>query len=86
MFPEPHRYLDKAFKSNRRISCMLYLSEVLLQHHDLQTFEQLIEVVRQRAQTEMFFKIDIKPSYPDTPGNWEDLLEGAFVGIHSVTK
>ncbi|MBI3546999.1 MAG: sulfur relay protein DsrC [Gammaproteobacteria bacterium] len=65
---------------------MLYLSEVLLQHHDIQTFEQLIEVVKQRAQTEMFFKIDIKPTYPDTPGNWEDLLEGAFVGIHSVTK
>ncbi len=65
---------------------MLYLSEVLLQHHDIQNFEQLIEVVKQRAQTEMFFKIDIKPPYPDTPGNWEDLLEGAFVGIHSVTK
>ena len=24
--------------------------------------------------------------YPDTPSNWEDRLEGAFVGIHSVTK
>jgi hypothetical protein len=43
-------------------------------------------VVRQRAETEMFFRIDIKPPYPDTPANWEDQLEGAFVGIHSVTK
>jgi hypothetical protein len=33
----------------------------------------------------MFFKIDIKPPYPDTPNNWEDRLEGAFVGIHSIT-
>ena len=65
---------------------MLYLSEVLLQHHDIQTFEQLLDVVRQRAPSEMFFRIDIKPPYPDTPSNWEDRLEGAFVGIHSVTK
>jgi hypothetical protein len=65
---------------------MLYLSEVLLQHHDIQTFEQLLDVVRSRAQSEMFFRIDIKPTYPDTPPNWEDQLEGAFVGIHSVTK
>jgi len=65
---------------------MLHLSEILLQHHDITTFEQLLEVVRSRAQTEMFFRIDIKPPYPDTPANWEDRLEGAFVGIHSVTK
>jgi len=65
---------------------MLNLSEVLLQHHDIETFEQLLEVVRSRAQSEMFFRIDIKPPYPDTPANWEDQLEGAFVGIHSVTK
>ncbi|MDO8705452.1 MAG: hypothetical protein Q7J84_10955 [Sulfuricaulis sp.] len=65
---------------------MLYLSEVLLQHHDIQTFEQLLDVVRSRAQSEMFFRIDIKPTYPDTPPNWEDQLEGAFVGIHSVTR
>jgi hypothetical protein len=34
----------------------------------------------------MFFKIDIKPPYPDTPPNWEDQLEGAFVGVHSITR
>lgn len=65
---------------------MLYLSEVLLQHYDIETFEQLLDVVRQCAQSEMFFRIDIKPTYPDTPPNWEDQLEGAFVGIHSVTR
>jgi hypothetical protein len=65
---------------------MLYLSEVLLQHHDVDTFERLCEVVTQRAQTEMFFKIDVKPPYPDTPPDWEDRLEGAFVGVHSVTR
>ncbi len=65
---------------------MLYLSEVLLQHHEIESFEQLLQVVRERAKTEMFFKIDIKPPYPDTPPNWEDQLEGAFVGVHSVTR
>lgn len=65
---------------------MLYLSEVLLQHHDIETFEQLCEVVSLRAQQEFHFKIDVKPPYPDTPANWEDRLEGAFVGINSVTR
>lgn len=66
---------------------MLYLSEILLQHHDIESFDQLCGVVSQRAQGgEIFFKIDVKPPYPDTPANWEDRLEGAFVGIHSVTK
>ena len=65
---------------------MLYLSEVLLQHHDIDNFEQLCEVITRRAQGEMFLKIDVKPPYPDTPANWEDRLEGAFVGIHSITK
>lgn len=65
---------------------MLYLSEVLLQHHDVDSFEELCEVVSQRARSEMFFKIDVKPPYPDTPPDWEDRLEGAFVGIHSVTR
>jgi len=65
---------------------MLYLSEVLIQHHDVNTFDELCEVITRRAQGEMFLKIDVKPPYPDTPANWEDRLEGAFVGIHSVTK
>jgi hypothetical protein len=65
---------------------MLYLSEILLQHHGIETFDQLCEIVTQRAQGEIHFKIDVKPPYPDTPPNWEDRLEGAFVGIHSVTK
>jgi len=64
---------------------MLYLSEVMLQHHDLETFAELCEVISKKAESHMFFKIDVKPPYPDTPANWEDRLEGAFVGIHSVT-
>lgn len=67
---------------------MLYLSEILIQNHDLEDFESLLEVVRERARTsgEIFFRIDVKPQFPDTPPHWEDALEGAFVGVHSVTK
>ena len=58
---------------------MLWLSEILLQEHDLQTFEGLVGAVRRRAsQGEMFFQMDVKPPFPDTPENWEALLEAAF--------
>lgn len=57
---------------------MLYLSEVLIQNPDLQSFEELLQVVRERAKGEIFFRIDVKPPYPDTPENWEDRLEANF--------
>lgn len=57
---------------------MLLLSDVLIQSPDLQTFEELLVVVRERAKGEMFFRIDVKPQYPDTPEDWEDRLEAAF--------
>jgi hypothetical protein len=67
---------------------MLYLSEVLIQNPQIEGFEQLIEIVKEKAVSsgEIHFKIDVKPPYPDTPDNWEDRLEGAFCGIHSVTN
>ncbi|MDH5632943.1 MAG: sulfur relay protein DsrC [Gammaproteobacteria bacterium] len=65
---------------------MLYLSEILIQNHDLETFDDLLEAVKARAATEIFFKMDVKPPFPDTPPNWEDRLEGAFVGVNSVTR
>jgi hypothetical protein len=58
---------------------MLWLSEVLLQAHDLESFEQLKEVIGERARSgEMFFRMDVKPPFPDTPQDWEDKLEAAF--------
>jgi len=66
---------------------MLYLSEVMIQNPGLERFDELLTVIKQVAVSsgEIHFKIDIKPTYPDTPENWEDRLEGAFCGIHSVT-
>ncbi|MGD8741856.1 MAG: sulfur relay protein DsrC [Granulosicoccaceae bacterium] len=66
---------------------MLYLSEVLLRNHDVESFEDLLEVVKKEAQEsgEIFFDMDVKPQFADTPDNWEDRLEGAFSGVYSVT-
>jgi hypothetical protein len=63
----------------------MYLSEILIQNPELDTFEALLQTVEQRAANEIHFKMDVKPPYPDTPPDWEDKLEGAFVGINSIT-
>ncbi len=57
---------------------MLHLSEILIQNPQIETFEQLLKVVEERAKSEMFFRIDVKPPFPDTPENWEDRLEAVF--------
>ncbi|TNF38705.1 MAG: sulfur relay protein DsrC [Gammaproteobacteria bacterium] len=58
---------------------MLYLSEVLMQEHELQNFNDLLEAVKQRARKgAMFFQIDVRPPFPDTPNDWENRLESAF--------
>jgi hypothetical protein len=57
---------------------MLYLSEVLMQNPQVENFEQLVAVIRERSRTEMFFRIDVKPQFADTPADWEDRLEAAF--------
>ena len=63
---------------------MLYLSEVLIQHPHLESFADLIEVIKEKSKGEVHLKIDIKPNYADTPANWEDQVEGAFSGVYSV--
>ncbi|WP_018232016.1 hypothetical protein [Thioalkalivibrio thiocyanodenitrificans] len=58
---------------------MLWLSEVLMQNHDLQSFQELLELVRQRAREgERFLSSDVKPPFPDTPPDWEEQIEAAF--------
>lgn len=58
---------------------MLWLSELLIQEHTFTSFEELKTQVQLRgAQGEMFFRMDVKPPFPDTPVNWEDQLEAAF--------
>ena len=61
---------------------MLWLSEILLQHHELTSFEELSEVIRDKADNgEMFFQMDVKPPFQDTPENWEERLEAVFTSV-----
>ena len=57
---------------------MLYLSEILIQNPDLNSFDELLATVKERSKREMFFRIDVKPQYSDPPEDWEDRLEAAF--------
>ena len=58
---------------------MLWLSEVMLQGHEMESFDDLVEELKKRAAAgELFFRMDVKPPFPDTPPDWEDKLEAAF--------
>lgn len=62
---------------------MLYLSEVLMEGHALESFKELCQAVSEKGKAgEMFFRIDVKPPFTDTPENWEEQLEAAFTSIN----
>lgn len=65
---------------------MIYLSEILIQHPQVNSFEELCTVITNVAQQsrEFHMKIDIKPNYGDTPADWEDKVEAAFSGVSSI--
>jgi len=59
---------------------MLWLSEILIQDHDLTSFTELQEALQQRARDgAVLFGIDVKPPFHDTPADWEAVLESTFV-------
>lgn len=61
---------------------MLWLSEILLQNPEMESFEDLKDVISRRAaEGERFFRMDIKPPFSDTPPDWEDRLEATFTAI-----
>lgn len=63
---------------------MLWLSEVLMQHHELETFDQLEAVIKKRGQQgEMFLRMDVRPPFKDTPLDWEERLESAFTSVQA---
>jgi len=58
---------------------MLYLSQVMIANPDLQKFDDLKLALKVFAeQGEMHLHFDVKPTYFDTPNDWEDQLESAF--------
>jgi len=60
---------------------VLYLSAILIERKDVETFEDFLEVIKEKAVSgERFIRFDLKPPFPDTPSNWEDRVESAFSG------
>lgn len=58
---------------------MIWLSEVLIQHHELASFADLINVIQARAREgERFLRMDVQPPFADTPPDWESRIESAF--------
>ncbi len=57
----------------------LRISDILIEEFDLESFDDLVQAVKKRARSERFLRIDVKPPFADTPENWEDPLESAFV-------
>lgn len=64
---------------------MLALSEILMQNHSMQSFEELkLELKKRAQQGEIFFQMDVRPPFKDTPEDWEDILESAFTSARST--
>ncbi len=60
---------------------MLYLSTIIIEEKGIETFDELLKIVKEKAKNgEIFIKLDLKPPYPDTPKDWEEKIESAFSG------
>ncbi|MDE2578887.1 MAG: sulfur relay protein DsrC [Hyphomicrobiales bacterium] len=58
---------------------MARISEIIIAHPEVTSFQQLEELVAQAARDgEIHLFMDIKPEYPDTPRKWEQQLELTF--------
>lgn len=58
---------------------LILLSDIIIRNPGVSSFQDLLPVVRKRGQEgTTLLQVDIKPDYPDTPRNWEWLLEAAF--------
>ena len=60
---------------------MLYLSTILIAHKEINSFDELAPLIESAARAgEMFFTMDVKPPFLDTPKDWQDKLEATFYG------
>ena len=58
---------------------MAKLSDLIIQHPEVATFEELEKLVAHAGESgQMFLEFDLKPDYRDTPRKWEWRLEAAF--------
>lgn len=58
---------------------MVQLSDLIIQHPEVKSFDELKKLVAKTGQEgERFLEFDVKPDYRDTPRKWELKLEAAF--------
>ena len=58
---------------------MVLISQILKFHPELKSFEELVPVIKALGeQGEILISMDERPPYPNTPANWEFVLENAF--------
>lgn len=58
---------------------MVQLSTLIIQHPEVTSFDELVELVAKTGKEgERFLEFDVKPDYRDTPRKWELKLESAF--------
>ena len=57
------------------------ISDIIIQHPDINSFIELLDAVRGiQSDNMLFMEFDVKPDFRDTPRDWQWQLEGAFVG------
>ncbi|MCP5073158.1 MAG: sulfur relay protein DsrC [Rhodobacteraceae bacterium] len=58
---------------------MAKLSDLIIQHPEVDSFTKLEELVAHAGESgQMFLEFDVKPDYRDTPRKWEWRLEAQF--------
>jgi hypothetical protein len=68
---------EKANEKNMHL-----ISDMIIAHPEINSFSGLEELVKEAARHgAIHLNFDLKPEYPDTPRNWQDRLETAFLSI-----
>ena len=63
------------------------LSDLIISHPEVKSFEELVDLVQAAAENgERFLHFDVKPDYGDTPRGWELKLEAAFYWGDQIKK
>lgn len=58
---------------------MMNLSDLIIHHPEVTTFEQLLVIVAMAAKDgARFINYDVKPDFADTPRKWQDQIESVF--------
>ncbi len=58
---------------------MIYLSRLMIQHPEIDSFADFLDLVNRYAGAgERFLRFDLKPDYVDTPRDWQAKVEAAF--------